>query len=97
MSNELENEVKRCDQLNINKFVVEIEKIEREKDDLADLLIDKYKEFKVWGGNCQALKEVIKRRKKDKQDVEDMDNLISNYEEVLNGVVSEVKEDEKVS
>lgn len=64
-------------------YVHRIEELEEDKKDIATIITDTYKRAKDEGYDVKVLKEVVKRRKMDKGDREEMDALIGTYEAKL--------------
>ena len=75
-------EVIQADEL--KQIVSKIEKIEQEKADISDVLKDAYQEAKYQGYDIKIIKHVLKLRKKNKEELEEEDNLIDMYRAALN-------------
>ena len=75
------NEVIEADKL--KQIISKIETIEEERAESADLLKDAFNEAKSMGFDVKIIKYVIKLRKKDKQKLEEEDNLIDLYRGAL--------------
>ena len=63
-----------------------IERIEKLNQDLADIKADLkevYKEAKSDGLDVKALKDIIRMRKKDRDEIAEMDEVIKLYRSVL--------------
>jgi len=75
------NEVIEADKL--KQIISKIETIEEERAESADLLKDAFNEAKSMGFDIKIIKHVLKLRKKDKQKLEEEDNLIDLYRGAL--------------
>lgn len=75
------NEIIEADQL--KQIISKIETIEEERAESADLLKDAFNEAKSMGFDVKIIKHVLKLRKKDKQKLEEEDNLIDLYRGAL--------------
>jgi uncharacterized protein (UPF0335 family) len=75
------NEVIEADKL--KQIISKIETIEEERAESADLLKDAFNEAKSMGFDVKIIKHVLKLRKKDKQKLEEEDNLIDLYRGAL--------------
>ena len=60
-------------------IITKLEKLEEEKNDLADLITDTYNEAKSRGYDVKIIKHILKLKKKDKDDLAQEDNLIELY------------------
>ena len=56
-----------------------LEKLEEEKNELADVTKDAYNEAKSKGYDVKIIKHILKLRKKDKDALAEEDNLIELY------------------
>ena len=66
------------------KMIVErIERLENEKKGLADDVKDLYLEAKGNGYEAKILREVLRRRKMDRDEREEHDSLLATYEHAL--------------
>ena len=75
------NEVIEADKL--KQIISKIETIEEERAESADLLKDAFGEAKSMGFDVKIIKHVLKLRKKDKNKLEEEDNLIDLYRGAL--------------
>lgn len=75
------NEVIEAEKL--KQIISKIETIEEERAESADLLKDAFNEAKSMGFDVKIIKHVLKLRKKDKQKLEEEDNLIDLYRGAL--------------
>ena len=75
------NEIIEADKL--KQIISKIETIEEERAESADLLKDAFNEAKSMGFDVKIIKHVLKLRKKDKQKLEEEDNLIDLYRGAL--------------
>ena len=67
----------------LKQIISKIETIEEERSESADLLKDAFNEAKSMGFDIKIIKHVLKLRKKDKQKLEEEDNLIDLYRGAL--------------
>ena len=67
----------------LKQIISKIETIEEERAETADLLKDAFNEAKSMGFDVKIIKHVLKLRKKDKQKLEEEDNLIDLYRGAL--------------
>lgn len=63
----------------LKSFVERIERLEEEKKSLADDIRDVYAEAKGAGFDVKILRQVIKLRKMDKNDRDEMEEVLSVY------------------
>jgi len=75
------NEVIEADKL--KQIISKIETIEDERAESVELLKDAFNEAKSMGFDVKIIKHVLKLRKKDKQKLEEEDNLIDLYRGAL--------------
>lgn len=73
-------------------YVSRIERIQAEIDGLSDDKRDIYAEAKSCGFDKKTLRKLIQRRRKDKNEVQEEDQLLSFYEEVVNRILNAVKD-----
>ena len=59
--------------------ISKLEKLEEEKNELADVTKDAYNEAKSKGYDVKIIKHILKLRKKDKDALAEEDNLIELY------------------
>ena len=59
--------------------ISKLEKLEEEKNDLADVTKDAYNEAKSKGYDVKIIKHILKLRKKDKDSLAEEDSLIELY------------------
>ncbi|MBF0185354.1 MAG: DUF2312 domain-containing protein [Magnetococcales bacterium] len=64
-------------------FIDRIERLEEEKAVVSDHIKTVYAEAKSSGFDTKALREVIKRRKLDRNTVEELDSLVEMYEQAI--------------
>lgn len=62
-----------------------IENLEQEKKAIADDITDRYALVKCDGFDVSAVRAVVKRRKKQRQDIEEYDAILATYEAALQG------------
>ena len=75
------NEVIETDKL--KQIISKIETIEAERAESAELLKDAYNETKSLGFDVKIIKHVLKLKKKDKDQLDEEDNLIDLYRGAL--------------
>lgn len=59
--------------------VAQIEKLEAEKKEATEAISDVYRECKAMGYDTKVLRAVIKRRKQDRQSVEEFEAILETY------------------
>ena len=64
----------------LNGYVKRIESITTQLDEFKEDVKDIYAEAKSEGFDVKALKEVIKRRKKNRADIESLEAIVETYE-----------------
>lgn len=67
----------------LRQFVEQIEHLEAEKKDIAEQIRDIYAESKARGYDQRALKTIIGLRKKNKDDIAEMEAILEVYKEAL--------------
>lgn len=67
----------------LRSFVERIERLEAEKKDLADAIKEVFAESKGRGYDNKALREILKRRKRDRDELAEQDALLEMYAEAL--------------
>jgi uncharacterized protein (UPF0335 family) len=70
-----------ADQLRL--FIERIERLEEEKKGIADDIKDIFAEAKGQGFDTKVLREVIRRRKQEREKVEEFDEMLALYEAVF--------------
>lgn len=63
----------------LRQFVEQIERLEEEKKALADDVRDKYLEAKAVGFDVKVLRQVVRLRKKSKQDRQEEEAILETY------------------
>jgi uncharacterized protein (UPF0335 family) len=63
----------------LRSVVAQIEKLEEEKKEAAEMIADAYREAKAMGYDTKALRAVIRRRKQDRQSVEEFEAILEVY------------------
>lgn len=66
-------------------YIERIERLAEEKDGLTADIRDIYNQAKSTGFDTKAMREVIKRRKMDRGEVDELDNLVHLYEQAAGG------------
>lgn len=64
-------------------FVSAIETLEEQKADVAGEIKDKYAEAKAMGFDTKAMRTMIRRKRMDKQERDEMDAILETYEAAL--------------
>lgn len=67
----------------LRSYTARIERLDNEINELNDDKCEVYREVKACGFDKKVLRTVIRRRRKDKTDINDEDSLVALYEEVL--------------
>ena len=73
----------------LKEYVERIERVEAEKQDVAEDLKQLYCEVKANGFDNKIMRAVIKRRKLAREDRDETDYLIKTYESNIEGIKSE--------
>jgi uncharacterized protein (UPF0335 family) len=71
----------------LGNYVSRIEKLNEDKKAVAEDIKVVFQEAKAKGFDVKVMREVIKRRAKDKADVEEFDAMLANYETNLDSVL----------
>ena len=79
--NEIVNEVVSADQL--KQYMSRIEKLETEKSDLMDDIKQVYDEAKANGFDTKIMKQLVRLRKMDKNQLDEQDALLELYRAAL--------------
>jgi uncharacterized protein (UPF0335 family) len=69
----------------LEKFVDRIERLAEEKDALQEDIKNVYAELESQGFDKKVVRTLIRRRKKDREELEQEDGLLNTYEAALNG------------
>lgn len=69
----------------LKQVVGKIERLEEEKSEVAGQIKDVYGEAKAMGYDTKALRAVIRRRRLDRQEREEMDAILDTYEMAIDG------------
>lgn len=72
----------------LQSFLERIERLEEEKAALAADIRDVYAEAKGSGFDTKVLRQVVKRRRMDQADRDEMDALLDLYERTVSGLFS---------
>lgn len=67
----------------LNQIVARIERLEEEKAELGKDITDAYAEAKALGFDSKVLRSVIKKRKQDKQELEEFETIEDLYMHAL--------------
>ncbi len=78
----------------LKQFVERIERLEEEKQTIADDIKDVYAEAKSTGYDTKILKQVIRIRKQDKAEREEQEALLDLYLSALGMIFMQVGDDE---
>jgi uncharacterized protein (UPF0335 family) len=76
----------------LQSYIQRIEKLEEEKKDISDGIKDVYSEARSFGYDTKVMKEIIKLRKKQPQEIEEEEYLLDTYKRAL-GMLPSVIED----
>ncbi|MFZ5609808.1 MAG: DUF2312 domain-containing protein [Pseudomonadota bacterium] len=69
----------------LRSFIERIERLEEDKKGLQDDIRDVYKEAKMAGFDPKIMRQVIRLRKLDRQDREEMEYLLDTYLRAIEG------------
>jgi len=78
----------------LRQFVERIERLEEEKQTIAEDIKEVFQEAKSNGFDVKTLKEIIKIRKADARDLEEQEYLLDTYKRAL-GLLPELNEGEE--
>lgn len=67
----------------LRQFVEQIERLEEEKTELAAQIRDIYLHAKSSGFDAKALRQIIRIRKMDQHEVDELDSLVDLYKQAL--------------
>lgn len=67
----------------LRQFVEQIEHLEQEKKDIAEQIKEIYAESKARGYDQKALRAIISLRKKDKEEVAELEAILEMYKQAL--------------
>jgi uncharacterized protein (UPF0335 family) len=67
----------------LKSFIERIERLEEEKKALADDIRDVYSEAKATGFDVKVMRQIVKIRKMDKDDLDEQEALLETYMRVL--------------
>jgi uncharacterized protein (UPF0335 family) len=73
----------------LEKFIEHIERLEEEKVALSEDIKCVYDEAANVGFDKKILKQVVRRRKLDKEQLEHEEGILQTYEAALNGIVDD--------
>ena len=68
----------------LTRYVDRIETLEREKKDISEAISEVFEEAKSTGFDVKALRQVIKMRKMDQEELEKAEAMVDLYMSVLN-------------
>jgi len=86
MSDPLDKQIGDNTKQHLKDAVRNIEHLECEKQAIADNIKDVYDNLKAEGFDTKTLKTVVKRRKKEKEKLQEEDYLLETYEDAINTV-----------
>ena len=87
----MQNDMGQATVEKLKQFVARIERLEAEKDEIAADLREVYAEVKAFGLDVKIMRELIKKRKKDRGELAEEEALLDVYETALDdGSISEV-------
>lgn len=69
----------------LRQVVAGIEKLQEEKSEVAGAIKDKFAEAKAMGYDTKALRQLIRRRRMDRQEREESDAILETYEMAIDG------------
>lgn len=75
----------------LKQIIDKIERLEREKTEVAEHIKDTYAEAKSAGLEPKAIKQIIKERKMDQKDIEEQEIILMSYKRAL-GMLPELDE-----
>lgn len=67
----------------LRQFVERIEKLEQEKSDIASDIKDVYTELAGRGYDKKSVRQIIKIRKKDREELQEEEEILNLYREAL--------------
>lgn len=76
------------DNAKIKSFIERIERLQEEKAGIAEDIKNVFAEAKGTGYDTAVIREVLKRRKKSREDLAEWDSLVAAYEDSLPGVLA---------
>ncbi|HFB2048882.1 MAG: DUF2312 domain-containing protein [Hyphomicrobiaceae bacterium] len=74
-------------QVQLRQFIEQIERLEEEKKEISDNIRDKLAEAKAEGFDLKIIREILKLRKKSKDDRDEEEALLATYLHAL-GMIS---------
>ncbi len=77
-------------QEHLRQFIEQIERLEEEKKAIADDIRDKFSEAKAVGFDVKAMRQILKLRKKTKDDRDEEEAILTTYMHAL-GMVGEME------
>ncbi|MEM9354921.1 MAG: DUF2312 domain-containing protein [Pseudomonadota bacterium] len=77
-------------QEHLRQFIEQIERLEEEKKAIADDIRDKFSEAKAVGFDVKAMRQILKLRKKSKDDRDEEEAILTTYMHAL-GMVGEME------
>ncbi|MEM7750608.1 MAG: DUF2312 domain-containing protein [Pseudomonadota bacterium] len=77
-------------QEHLRQFIEQIERLEEEKKAIADDIRDKFSEAKAVGFDVKAMRQILKLRKKSKDDRDEEEAILTTYLHAL-GMVGEME------
>jgi uncharacterized protein (UPF0335 family) len=86
MSDPLDLQIGDNTKQHLRDVVRNIEHLECEKQAIADNIKDAYDNLKSQGFDTKTIKTVVKRRKLEKEKLEEQDYLLETYEDAINTV-----------
>jgi len=73
----------RVDRNQLKGFIERVERLEEEKRTVADDIKDVYAEAKAHGYDVQIMRQMVRRRRQDREERETRDALLALYEDAL--------------
>ncbi|SFA97345.1 Uncharacterized conserved protein, UPF0335 family [Poseidonocella pacifica] len=80
---DFENDAQRVTGDQLRAYVERIERLEEEKKEVADQIKEVFAELKAEGFDAKAIREILKRRKQDPDDVAEQEAVIDLYMSAL--------------
>ncbi len=78
----------------LKQIVARIEKLEEEKKEISEFISDSYKEAKSNGFDVKVLRKIVALRKRDRQQVEEEEEIMDLYKHALGMIALAGKDDE---
>ena len=76
----------------LKQLISKIEHLENEKKEIAENIKDVYEEAKAQGFDAKVIRQVVKERKMDKNELDEQETLLAMYKRAL-GMLPELDEE----